>query len=171
MFVDEVLMRFADAAMAIPLLMFALMMASAIGPSELSLAIILGLLNAPIVARWTRAAVQSELELDYVLAARAYGASRRYILAREVFPNVLAVLIAVAMITAANVILLEATLSFLGLGVPPPAASWGTLVQTGYAYLDSQVTYMLFPGLMILATLLSLNVLAARLQAVLGARA
>jgi len=167
---DEVVMRAADAAMAIPILMFALMMAAAIGPSELSLMIILGLVNTPIVARWTRAAVKTELGLDYVLAARASGASKAYILRREVYPNIFAVLIATAMITAASVILLEATLSFLGLGVPPPAASWGTLVQSGYGFLYARVTYMLFPGVMIVATLLALSVLAARLQTVLGVR-
>lgn len=164
--VDEVLMRTADAMLAIPITMFALVCVSAFGVSLVSLTVIIGLLMTPGSARVMRAAVLTELQTDYVRGLTAVGATRTRILWREVLPNALPSLMAQATLNAAVAILLEATLSFLGIGIQPPAASWGTLLAGGYSQLNSDPWYAVFPGCAILVAISSLNVLGAAVQRV-----
>jgi ABC-type dipeptide/oligopeptide/nickel transport system permease subunit len=107
------------------------------------------------------------LRSDYYLAAVSVGASGRRIVARELLPNALPVLVARASLVLAEVIFVEASLSFIGLGIQPPDTSWGTLLQQGYTNLYSSYTYALFPGFVILVAVLALNVLGDNLQKVL----
>ncbi|MBV0896219.1 ABC transporter permease [Microbacterium sp. NC79] len=159
---DELLMRFADISMAVPQILFALLCVASFGASILSLILIIGLLLAPSTARMARATLLEELRLDYVAAARAYGASTPRVLLTEVLPNALPGLLAQTAINVASAMILEASLSFVGLGVPPPAMSWGVLMQQGYGQLFSHPLYIVWPAVAMLMTVLLLNLVADR---------
>ncbi|MGV1047922.1 MAG: ABC transporter permease [Solirubrobacterales bacterium] len=164
---DEVLMRLVDGIMAIPVLLIALILVAAFGASPVTLAVILGLLHAPITARVARAAVLVEASTEYCVAASATGASLWRILRREVLPNTMPTLLVQASVNAASVILTEAALSFVGLGIQPPDATWGTLLNQGYAQISVSYWFVIFPSLAIFITIWALNVVADQLQAVL----
>jgi peptide/nickel transport system permease protein len=165
--IGEILMRVADAAMGMPVILLGLVLVAAFGASTLSLIMILGFLFAPATARLARATLLAELRSEYHLAAVSVGASRTRIVVTELLPNTLPVLLARATLVAADAIFVEASLSFVGLGVQPPDASWGTLLQQGYTNLYRSYAYPLFPGLIILVSVLALNTLGDNLQRVL----
>lgn len=167
---DDVLMRAADGVMAIPVMLTALVLVAAFGASIGSLMLILGLLHAPATARIARAGIQVELQSDYCVAARTYGSSRARILGRDILPNVAPTLLVQTSLVAASVILTEAALSFVGLGIQPPDATWGTLILDGYANIYSSYWFVAFPGAAVLATIWALNVLADEIQAALDVR-
>jgi len=165
--VGETLMRIADAAMGMPVILLGLVLVAAFGASTTSLIVILGCLFAPATARLARSSLLSELQSDYYLAAVSVGASARRIVLGELLPNTLPVLLARATLVAADAIFVEASLSFVGLGVQPPGTSWGTLLQAGYTNLYRSYWYPIFPGLVILVAVLALNILGDNLQRVL----
>lgn len=158
--IDEILMRLADTVMAIPQILFALVFISAFGADPVKLAVIIGVLLTPTTARLVRSSVLSELQEDYFTAAVAFGSTRRRLLFAEVLPNAKGPIVVQAAINAANAILLEASMSFVGLGIAPPEATWGTLVQQGYQKMYQSIGYVLFPALFIFVTIWLLNVLA-----------
>ncbi len=160
---DQLLMRTADVAMAIPQILFALVCVAAFGASLPSLIIITGLLLSPSSARMARAVVIQEMSLDYYAAGVACGTGRVRLLLREVLPNVSPALGSQAVINAASAIILEASLSFVGLGVQPPQMSLGGLLQQGYAFLFNDPSYAVGPAVFILLTVLCLNLAADRL--------
>jgi len=162
--VDEVLMRIADLTLGLPVSLLGLVLVAAFGSSTASLVFILGILFTPATARLARSALLSELESDYYLAAVSVGAPPWRIVLRELLPNTMPVLLARASLVAADAIFVEASLSFVGLGVQPPAASWGTLLQSGYTNLYQSYWYPVFPGLVILIAVLALNILGDNLQ-------
>lgn len=162
--VDEVLMRLVDAAMAIPLLLFALIFVAALGSAVLTLIFVMGLLMMPFTARVARSAVLSELAMDYYRALRAIGTPRWRILFVEVLPNASPTLLAQASLNLATALMLEASLGFLGLGVQPPQASWGTLLQSGYSQLIRSVWYPLIPAVAIIVAIAACNTLGDRVQ-------
>ncbi|WP_337000494.1 MULTISPECIES: ABC transporter permease [unclassified Microbacterium] len=157
---DEILMRLADTVMAIPQILFALVFISAFGADPVKLAVIIGILLTPTTARLVRSSVLSELQEDYFTAAVAFGSKRSRLLFAEVLPNARGPIVVQAAINAANAILLEASMSFVGLGIAPPEATWGTLVQQGYQKMYQSIGYVLFPALFIFVTIWLLNVLA-----------
>lgn len=161
---DDVLMRILDGFLAVPPILLALTLLAALGPSLINVILAVGALGVPLTARITRASVMVERERDYTLAARAAGATDRYIMWRILLPNSLPPLIVTASLLSANAILLEAALSFLGLGVQPPRASWGVLLQLGYGYMSHSVWYVTFPGVCIFLLVWSLNVLGDALR-------
>ncbi|NUT55396.1 MAG: ABC transporter permease [Thermoleophilia bacterium] len=163
----EILMRAADTLMAMPAILLGLVLVAAFGTSTLSMVMILGIIFAPATARIARSTLLAELRSEYYLAAVSVGASGRRIVARELLPNALPVLVSRASLVLAEVIFVEASLSFIGLGIQPPETSWVTLLQQGYANLYSSYTYAVFPGLVILVAVLALNTLADNLQKVL----
>jgi peptide/nickel transport system permease protein len=165
--VDEVLMRIADLTLGLPVILLGLVLVAAFGSSTSSLVLILGILFMPATARLARSALLSELETEYYLAAVSVGAPPWQIALKELLPNTTPVLLARASIVAADAIFVEASLSFVGLGVQPPAASWGTLLERGYSVLYSSYWYPIFPGLVILLAVLALNTLGDNLQRVL----
>lgn len=158
--VDELLMRLADTVMAIPQILFALVFISAFGADPVKLALIVGVLLTPTTARLVRSAVISELQEDYFTAAVAFGSKRSRLLFAEVLPNARGPIVVQAAINAANAILLEASMSFVGLGIAPPEATWGTLVRQGYQNMYQSTEYVVFPALFIFVTIWLLNVLA-----------
>ena len=163
----EVLMRAADTLMAMPAILVALVLVAAFSASTPSMIVILGIIFAPATARIARSTLLAELRSDYYVAAVSVGASGKRIVARELLPNALPVLVARASLVLAEVIFVEASLSFVGLGVQPPDTSWGTLLQQGYSNLYSSYYYPVFPGLVILVAVLALNTLGDSLQKVL----
>jgi peptide/nickel transport system permease protein len=164
---DDVLMRVADLFMAVPIILLGLVLVAAFGASTASLIVILGLLFAPATARIARSVLRVELRSEYYLAAVSTGASRTRIVLRELLPNTTPVLLARASLILAEAIFVEASLSFVGLGVQPPGTSWGTLLKTGYSSLYSSYWYPLFPGFVIFVAVLALNTLGDNLQKVL----
>jgi ABC-type dipeptide/oligopeptide/nickel transport system permease subunit len=164
---DDVLMRVADAAMAIPVILFALIFIAALGTDTVTLTLVTGLLMTPLTARVVRAAVLGELANDYVLALRAVGVPTWRIMLVEVLPNTAPALLAQTSLNLATALIVEASLSFVGLGVQPPDASWGTLLKNGYDQLFNTIWYPLFPALAIVLTVGALNVVADRVQAIL----
>jgi len=165
--IGEILMRVADTVMAMPAILLGLVLVAAFGTSTKSMVIILGILFAPATARIARSTLLAELRSEYYVAAVSVGATGRRIVARELLPNTLPVLVARGTLVLAEVIFVEASLSFVGLGIQPPETSWGTLLQQGYANLYTSYTYALFPGAVILVAVLALNTLGDGLQKVL----
>lgn len=161
-FVDNLLMRTADVGMAVPQILFALLCVASFGASLVSLVVIIGLILAPSTARMARATVLQELHLDYASAAIAYGASKPRLLFTEVLPNAWPGLAAQAVINVASAMILEASLSFVGLGVQPPTMSWGVLLQQGYGHIYTYPIYAIAPAVAVLVTVLCLNLLADR---------
>jgi ABC-type dipeptide/oligopeptide/nickel transport system permease subunit len=164
---DEVLMRIAEAALAIPTMLFALVFVAAFGSDIAAMTVVAGLLMSPLTARIARSAVLAELKSEYVHGLDALGVPRLRILFAEVLPNAAPSLLAQASLNVATSLMLEATLSFVGLGVQPPAASWGTLLKAGYDRLYESVWYPLMPALLIIAAIGALNTIGDQLQRVL----
>jgi ABC-type dipeptide/oligopeptide/nickel transport system permease subunit len=164
---DEVLMRLAEAAMAIPIILFALVFVAAFGANLVAMTLVAGLLMSPLTARVARSSVLAELSSEYVHGLDAVGVPRQRILFTEVLPNTVPALLAQASLNVATSLMLEATLSFVGLGVQPPDASWGTLLQNGYSHLYESIWYPLLPALVIIAAIAALNTLGSQLQKVL----
>lgn len=161
---DDLLMRILDALLAIPAILLALTLVTALGPGVPQVTVAIGVLGVPVTARIARASVLAELHKDYVLAARSAGAGTPHILRRVLLPNALSPLLVMASVLAANAILLEAALSFLGFGPRPPEASWGSLLQAGYQVMDHSVWFVTFPGLAIFLLVWSFNVLGDALR-------
>lgn len=157
--VDSVGMRLADIVMAFPRLIIIITVAALVGPSIYNVMLIIGLLGWPPTARIVRGMFLSLREREFVMASQALGASPFRIIVRHLIPNVLAPVIVAATFGTAEAILLEAGLSFLGLGVQPPTASWGNMLNAAQdiAVLQSMPWLWLPPGLMIAITVLSLN--------------
>ena len=166
--VDDVVTFIITCRLAVPLILVALAVVSLVGSSLLVVVVTLGLLlweRFAVVARTTTAQVRN---LDYVAAARAAGCSRGYILLREVLPNILNPLIVVATLEMALAILLEAALSFLGLGVPPPLPSWGLMIAEARDYMFFQAWVIVIPGLALLVFVLGINLLGDGLRDLLA---
>jgi peptide/nickel transport system permease protein len=168
--VDDVLMRLVDGVMAFPGLVFALLIISALGPDIENLVLTIGILGSPPFARIVRSSVLVENGKDYVLAARAIGATDVRVATRHIGPNTLAPLIVQISLATASAVLQEAALSFLGMGVQPPEASWATLLKQGYSYLSHNIWYVTFPGLAIFFAVWSLNALGDGLRDALDPR-
>jgi ABC-type dipeptide/oligopeptide/nickel transport system permease subunit len=167
---ESIVMGFMDVLLAIPGLLLALTLVATLGPSTVNATIAIGCMGIPSVARLTRAVVMIERARDYVLSARAIGANDVRIAARAILPNCLAPLIIQASLTMASAILIEAALSYVGLGVQPPWASLGSLLYTAYGYISRSASYVAFPGLTIFITVWSLNLLGDGLRDVLDPR-
>lgn len=162
--VDGVLMRTADAAMAIPQILTALILVNGVGSSVQGLGFAIGVVLVPFVARMARSATLAEVNAEYMIAAVATGARPLRLIRSELLPNVMPTLLVQSTIVVANAILLEATLSFLGVGIQPPRAPWGSLLQQGYLNVYRSVTYALFPGGAIFLTVWMLTLLGDRLE-------
>jgi peptide/nickel transport system permease protein len=154
--IDEAIMRLVDAMNAIPVILIALVLAVAVGPSFALLLGVLSLGQWPAFARQVRAETLSLRERDYVQLARVAGASTTRILHRHMLPGVFSTVLVVATNQVGTVILAEAGLSFLGVGVPPPTPSWGGMISDGRLYLTEAWWICAFPGLAIALTVLAL---------------
>jgi peptide/nickel transport system permease protein len=158
--VETVSMRGMDVLLAFPAILLAMGIVTILGQNMLTPAFAVTIVCIPAVARIVRAATLGVRNLEFVQAATAMGATDRRILLLTILPNTLAPLFVQAIVNASRAVLLESSLSFLGLGVPPPQASWGSLLSTGRSFVYQAPWYGLFPGVAIMAVLLSLNILA-----------
>lgn len=161
---DAALMRLADAVLAVPMLVLVLLLTALLRPSLGVLAVVIGLSSWMGVARLVRAQVQSLKRRDFVLGLRAIGASRTRILLRHVLPNAMTPLGQDAALRLGDLILIESSLSFLGFGVQPPTASWGSLLADGQAAMGSGWWLVVFPGCLLAGTVLATALLAEGLQ-------
>ena len=167
---DALVMRAADIQLAFPSLLLAIGLIAALGTSAVTLLAVLALRSWAIHARTVRGSVLLVREQESVLAARALGAGPFRLAFREVLPNVLAPLIVVATAQLGAVILLESTLSFLGLGIQPPRPSWGNMLSAGRPYMSVAWWVATMPGLAILAAVLGANLLGDGLRDALDPR-
>lgn len=167
---DSPLMRLMDALMAFPAILLAIAIAAALGPSAINAVIALVAVYTPRTARIVRSTVLVIREMDYVQAAKACGARDAWILLRHVLPNSMAPLIVQLTFIFAYAILAEAILSFLGVGPPPPAPTWGNMIAEGKDYLREAPHICLFPGIAVALTCLGLNLLGDGLRDVLDPR-
>lgn len=166
--IDDVVMFVVTCRLAIPLILVALTVVALVGSSFTVVVLTLGLLlweRFAVVARSTTMQVRN---LDYVAAAWAAGASRTHILLREVLPNIVHHLIVVATLEMALAILLEAALSFLGLGVPPPLPSWGLMISEGKNYMFFKPWVIVIPGVALFVLVLGINLLGDGLRDLMG---
>ena len=169
--VDDVIMRLADVQLALPFILLAIIFMLVLGPGVLNLILVLGIAQWVTYARIARGQTISQREKEYVEAAKALGQSTPSILLSEILPNILAPLIVIASFNVASVILAEAALSFLGLGVPPTVPSWGgMLAESRDELLSGRWWLAFFPGAAIMATVLSFNVLGDWLRDLLDPR-
>lgn len=167
---DEVLMRAMDLLFAFPAILLALTIVTVLGHSTTNLIVALGVVYAPRFARVARGSTLSVMTETYVEAARSLGATPARIIRRHVLPNVLSPLLIVSTITLASAVLAEAGLSFLGLGVQPPYPSWGRMLNEGKGYLEIAPWLTIFPGLAVVVTVLSFNLIGDSLRDALDPR-
>ena len=167
---DPFVMRVMDALMSFPAILLALGVTAALGPRMESVIIALTVAYVPAGVRLVRASGLVVRELDYVEAARISGASNARIMLRHILPNSISPLLVHVTFVFAYAILAEAALSFLGVGVPPPTASWGNIIAEGRDYATQAWWVMLFPGLGITLAALGLNLLGDGLRDVLDPR-
>jgi ABC-type dipeptide/oligopeptide/nickel transport system permease subunit len=167
---DTVVMRATDALLAFPALIIAVGLAAILGPSLLNATLAIGIVQSPKLVRITRGEVVSLREENFVAAAIADGAPDRSVMFRHILPNTMNVLLVQATVILPFAILSEATLSFLGLGVQPPTPSWGVMLTAAQPYLGTAPWLAIAPGLAILVTTLSFNLLGDGLREVLDPR-
>jgi ABC-type dipeptide/oligopeptide/nickel transport system permease subunit len=167
---DMILMRIMDSFLAFPGLVLALAMVSFLGANNLTIILAVSIVATPGLARITRSQVLVERRRDFVQAATAVGATDGHILLRHILPNVASLIVVQASLNVAFAILTEASLSFLGVGVPPPAPSWGTMLRAGYSYLEKAPWVAIAPGAAIFLAVLGFNMLGDGLRASLSPR-
>lgn len=166
--IDDVVMFVITCRLSIPLILVALTVVALVGSSLTVVILTLGLLLWERFAVVSRTSTMQVRNLDYIAAAQAAGASRAHILLREVLPNILTHLVVVATLEMALAILLEAALSFLGLGVPPPLPSWGLMIAEGKDYMFFSPWVIMIPGLALFVLVLGINLLGDGMRDLLG---
>jgi peptide/nickel transport system permease protein len=157
-------MAFVNALLAFPGILLALALLTVVGANAYGIVLALGFAYTPSVTRIVRGTVLSLREKEYIEAARVMGNSELFIMARHILPNCVAPLIVLGTSMFGWVLLAESALSFLGLGVPPPAPTWGNMLASGRPYLAQAAWLGLFPGLCIALTLLGINLLGDLLR-------
>jgi len=159
-----VIMRIIDAIQAFPFLILALVLAAMLGPGSRNAMIAIGIGLVPTFARTARAQMLQELGKDYIDAARVVGCTHARIIFRHILPNALTPIIVQATLAMASSIVAEASLEYLGLGVQPPTASWGSMLQSAQGYLQLAPWLVLFPGLALVFSVVSFNLLGDGVQ-------
>jgi peptide/nickel transport system permease protein len=167
---DQLLMRMTDVFLAFPVFILLITVVAIYGASVWLLILFLGLVAWPEAARLVRAEVLSLAQREFSLAARVIGAGNIRIMLRHILPNVVPVLVVSATLRVALVILVEAGLSYFGLGVPPPAPSWGNMVADGKLLMNSAWWITTFPGALVVLSVLGYNLLGDGLRDVLDPR-
>jgi peptide/nickel transport system permease protein len=156
-YIDSVISRLGDIQLAFPLILLSIAVISVLGSSTLNLIVVFGIANWVVYAKVARGAVLSIKEKEYVEAARSIGCSKFRIILLHIFPNIFASIIVIATLSLAGIIISESSLSFLGLGVPPPKPTWGGMLSEGRQYMYDGWWLATFPGLAIAITVLGVN--------------
>jgi len=162
--VDSVLMRLMDLLLSFPYLLLAIVMVAALGAGTFNTTLAIGIWALPTFARMVRASVLSIISREYITAAHAIGASHLRIMLTHVIPNFISPIIVYATLFMANAIMLEAALSFLGLGVQPPTPSWGEMISSGRNFLMVAPHVATIPGLAIMLAVLGFNLMGDGLR-------
>lgn len=168
--IDNVIMRATDIVLSIPMTMFAIVIVAALGASTINLILALAVASVPIFARIVRGAVLTVRDKEYIEAARAIGAKDFTIILKHIIPNCLAPIIVQVTLRMSSAIYNTAALSFLGMGVSPPAPEWGALLASGRTYIRDFSYLCVIPGFIIMLTILSLNMLGDGLRDALDPR-
>jgi peptide/nickel transport system permease protein len=168
--VDNALMRGMDALLAFPALLLALGLVAIMGPGSTSTALAIAIVYTPGVARLTRSVVLAEQPQEYVQAAHALGQRDRWVLLRHIMPNCASALLVQASVNFANAMVIEAGLSFLGVGTPPPTPSWGLMLNEARAFMSSAIHVAIAPGAAISLAVLGWNLLGDGLRDALDPR-
>lgn len=155
--IDIITMRCMDAIFSFPTIVLALAIMAMVGSKLINLIVVLGVVYSPVYARLARASSLATRESAYVLSAKAIGCSNKYILIHYILPSCLLPVLVQTTITIAGAILAEAGLSFLGLGIPPPTPSWGTMLRESRGYMEIAPWTCIFPGLAIMIAILGFN--------------
>lgn len=156
--VDDVIMRWADIQLAFPFILLAISILAVLGPGVDKLIIVLGISQWMQYGRLARAQTISLREYDFVMASRSIGASNISLILRHILPNILGPLIVIASFSVASTIITEASLSYLGLGVPPSVPTWGAMLADGRSFIERAPWLCLYPGSAIASTVLGVNV-------------
>ncbi len=165
---DDVIGRFVEAFLALPLVVTGILGVVALGPSNSTLIIVIGIVFAPLIARTVRAAVLLERELDYVSAARLRGERSWYIMFVEILPNVLAPIMVEFTVRLGYAVFTIVTLSFLGFGIPPPSANWGLEISTNYGQVTAGYWWeVLFDALAVASLVIGVNMIANSIETAL----
>ena len=167
---DTLTMRFFDALLAFPAILLAIVILAVMGAGVFTVMLAVAIVNVPAFARLTRANVLVQKEADYVDAARAVGAQSGRIIFCHILPNVVSTILVQITVSIAGAVLLEASLSFLGLGTPLPAPSWGSMLSIGRGYLTVAPWYGIFPGIAITLLVMGLYLLGDGLRDALDPR-
>lgn len=167
---DNLIMRALDILLAIPAILLAITIVTALGPGMFNLMLAIGVSSVPSFARIVRASVLSVKEQEFVEAARLSGCNDAQIIFSHLVPNIMAPIIVQVTLSMALSILSASSLSFIGLGIQPPMPEWGAMLSAGRAYIRNYPHIVLFPGLAIMATILSLNLLGDGLRDALDPR-
>jgi peptide/nickel transport system permease protein len=162
--IDNLLMRVTDVAYSIPTLPLLIVLGAYTNAAALSMAVIIGLLSWMATARVVRGEVLSIKEMAYIEAAHSIGASNPRIIGRHILPNAVGPIVVGATLAVGNAIILESSLSFLGLGVQPPTPTWGNLLMDAQATMATKPWLTIFPGLAILLVVLAINFIGDGLQ-------
>lgn len=168
--VDTLLMRLTDAILSIPALFFLIVLSVTLGPSVRTMIVVIGLLSWMELARIIRANVLSLKRREFVEAAHTMGARSPQVIARHILPNTLAPIVVAATLGVGNALLTEASVSYLGLGVQPPDPSWGNMLYNAQSYFFNAPWITLYPGIMILITVLCINFIGDGLRDALDPR-
>ncbi len=167
---DTLLMRFVDVLLSLPGILFAMALIAVLGRSQTAALVAVGITGIPSFARITRAKVLSLRKRDFVTAVEALGGSASYNMFSTVLPNSWSPILVQVVILSSVAILIEASLAFLGVGIPPPTPSWGEMLRTGKTFLYEAPTYAVLPGLVLTLTILSLDTIGRALAGVLADR-
>ena len=168
--VDEVIGRFVEAFLALPLVVTGILGIVALGPSDGTLILVIGIIFTPLIARTVRAAVLLERELDYVSAARLRGETSAYIMFVEILPNVLAPIMVEFTVRLGYAVFTIVTLSFLGFGIPPPSSDWGLEISQNFASVPAGYWWeVLFDALAIASLVIGVNMIATSIESALDA--
>lgn len=165
---DKVIMFFTDTLMSFPAMLLAMAIAGILEPNLTNAMVAIGVITAPRAIRLVRGAALGVREETYVEAARSIGTSNLVILFRHILPNILAPLIVFTAVLGGTVMLMEAGLSFIGLGVQPPESSWGSMLGTSFGYISRAPWLAVFPGVCIALSVLALNLLGDGIRDSIG---
>ncbi|SFL05936.1 Binding-protein-dependent transport system inner membrane component [Halanaerobium salsuginis] len=157
--IDDLIMNITNLMLSIPSLILALAIMAVLGPGLINIFIALGFTLWTYTCRVTRAQTLAIKEKEFISAARALGASNKRIIFKHILPNIIGPVLVIATFGVASAILIESSLSFLGIGAQPPTPSWGTMLSNGKDYIWTAPWIMIYPGIAIVLTILGLNLM------------
>lgn len=167
---ETVTMRLSDTLLAFPAILLAIVIIAVLGPGFFNTMLAVAIVNIPAFARLSRANILAEKDRDYVEASRCLGATPRRILFVHILPNTLSTILVQVTVSVASAVLMEAALSFLGLGTPPPQPSWGSMLSIGRGFMDAAAWYAVFPGMALMLLVMGLYLLGDGLSDALDPR-